>query len=54
MNKTTKVRFHISNFAKIASALLSAVLYICANTTSSTMVHEPEAPDALGRFKVVK
>ncbi len=54
MKKTIKVRYSISSFAKIVSALLFAVLFICANTSSSTLIHEPKAPDDLERFKVVK
>ena len=42
------------SLAKILSSMLCAVLIISANTTSSTMIHQPKAPDELIRFKKIK
>ena len=36
------------------SSMLCTVLYICANTTSSTLIHQPKAPESLDRFKKAK
>lgn len=41
-------------FAKVISSLLCAVLFVCANTTSCTLIHQPEAPSDLRRFSKVK
>ena len=42
------------SLAKVLSSMLCAVLIISANTTSSTMIHQPKAPDELIRFKKIK
>ena len=40
--------------AAALSAVLNAVLFVCANTNSCTMVHQIEAPAELSRFSKVK
>lgn len=40
--------------ATAVSSLLCAALFVCANTASSTMIHQPEAPAGLERFSMVK
>ena len=40
--------------AILLSALLSAVLFISANSTSCFMVHQPKAPKALSRYSKLK
>jgi len=40
--------------AKAVSFVLFAVLFICANTTSCTLIHQPETPVGLQRFSKVK
>lgn len=41
-------------FATVGVCTLSAVLFICANTASCGMVHQPSAPAGLERFSKVK
>lgn len=43
-----------NRFATVVATLLCAVLFICANTTSCIMVHQPESPAGLERFSKVK
>lgn len=49
----TKVKNLYFRFAVACSALLTAVMFICANTTSCSMIYEPEAPDGLDRFSKI-
>lgn len=45
------------NTHKIATALssiLCAVLFVCANTNSCIMIHQPKAPAELARFSKVE
>lgn len=51
-----KLNFTLNAY-KIATALssiLCAVLFVCANTNSCGMIHQPEAPDSLSRFSKVE
>lgn len=41
-------------FAQLVTAMLCAVLFICANTNSSCMFYQPETPAELGRFSKIK
>lgn len=41
-------------FALATSSVLCAVLFICANTTSCTLIHQPDSPANLHRFSRVK
>lgn len=43
-----------NRFATVVSTALCAVLFVCANTTSCIMVHQPESPVGLERFSKVK
>lgn len=36
--------------AVIVSSILCATLFICANTNSSVMIHQPEFPQEIDRF----
>lgn len=36
--------------AKFAASALCAVLFICANTNSCCMIHQPQVPGELERF----
>ena len=40
--------------AKFASATLCAILFICANTNSSCLFHQPEMPKKLDKFSKIK
>lgn len=40
--------------ATAVSFVLSLVLFICANTTSSVMIYQPQEPIGLDRFKKIK
>lgn len=46
----TKVKNLYYQSAMLFSALLSAVLFVCANTNSCFMIHQPKAPEALSRY----
>lgn len=52
-NKNTNVGL-THRLAKILSTALCAVLFICANTNSCAMIHQPEIPDGLDRYSKVK
>ena len=54
MKMANTERKTVRNWASIVSSLLCAVLFVCANTTSSTMIHEPQAPADLARFSKIK
>lgn len=41
-------------FASILSTALCAVLFVCANTNSCFMIHQPQAPDELHKFSKMK
>lgn len=52
-----KINLNAALMHRIATALssvLCAVLFVCANTNSCTMIHQPEAPADLERFSKVK
>lgn len=51
--KITNVSF-MHRLAKIISTALCAILFICANTNSCAMIHQPEIPDGLNRYSKVK
>ena len=36
--------------ALATSSVLCAVLFMCANTTSCTLIHQPESPTDLHRY----
>lgn len=40
--------------APIIVSTLCAVLFICANTNSCCMVHQPQAPTELERFSKIR
>ena len=40
--------------AKFASIALCAVLFLCANTNSSCLIHQPETPKGLDKFSKIK
>lgn len=46
----TKVKNLYYQAAMLFSTLLSAVLFICANSNSCFMIHQPKAPKALSRY----
>lgn len=46
----TKVKNLYYQSAMLFSALLSAVLFVCANSNSCFMIHQPKAPEALSRY----
>lgn len=56
-NPMKKINLNAALMHRIATALssvLCAVLFVCANTNSCTMIHQPEAPADLERFSKVK
>lgn len=46
----TKIKNLYYQSAFLFTTLLSAVLFVCANTNSCFMVHQPKVPEALNRF----
>ncbi len=46
----TKEKNLYNQAAMLFSTLLSAVLFICANSNSCFMIHQPKAPKALSRY----
>lgn len=40
--------------AKVITAMLCTVLFICANTNSTCMMYQPESPSNLDRFSKIK
>lgn len=46
----TKVKNLYYQSAMLLTALLSAVLFVCANSNSCLMIHQPKAPEGLGRY----
>lgn len=44
----------MAQLAKIVTAALCTILFICANTNSSCMVYQPEAPMELKKFSKIK
>lgn len=50
----TKVKNLYYQSAMLFTTLLSAVLIVCANSTSCFMIHQPKAPEALSRFSKVE
>ena len=41
-------------FITVVVSTLSLVLFICANTTSSSMIYQPKAPDQIKAFGIIK
>lgn len=52
--KKSKFMLNTYKIASILSSILCAVLFVCANTNSCGMVHQPEAPEGLARFSKVE
>lgn len=54
MKKTIRNNMMKGKVASILSAALCAVLFVCANTNSCFMIHQPTAPDGLHKFSKMK
>ena len=50
----TKTKTIVSKLATGAAFILSAILFVGANTASSTIIHQPKAPGTLRRFSKIK
>ena len=50
----SKLNSIISKAASCMVFFLTAILFVGANTASSCMVYEPEAPASLSRFRKIK
>ena len=48
--KMTKIKNLYYQSAILFTTLLSAVLVVCANTTSCFMVHQPKTPERLSKY----
>lgn len=54
MKQTDALPMLMRKLAKFAVSALCAVLFICANTNSCCMVHQPQAPAELERFSKIR
>lgn len=52
-NKTLEASIARS-LANVALSVLCVVLFVCANTNSCTMIHQPIAPKGLDQFSKLK
>lgn len=44
----------MARFAQYVTVALCAILFICANTNSSCLFHQPEMPKELDKFSKIK
>lgn len=49
-----KSKTSVSKLAASCVSLLGMALFVCANTASTGVVHQPKAPDGLKRFSKLK
>lgn len=54
MKKVNLASMFHGKFAVIATYVLSAVLFVCANTNSCCMVHQPDVPEGLEYFSKIQ
>lgn len=54
MKQVKTVPMFMHKFAKLAVSVLCAVLFICANTNSCCMIHQPQVPAELERFSKLR
>lgn len=54
MKQTNALSMLMHKLAKFAASALCAVLFICANTNSCCLIHQPQAPAELERFSKIK
>ena len=54
MKKAISQIFAPSRLASVITSVLCAVLFVCANTNSCAMVHQPEMPADAARFSKIK
>lgn len=54
MKQSNTLPMLMHKLAKFAASALGAVLFICANTNSCCMVHQPQAPTELERFSKIR
>ena len=51
MNKNSASTLLTRKLAHFVASALCTVLFVCANTNSSCMVYQPQAPAGLDRFR---
>ena len=54
MKQTNTLSMLTHKLAKLAVSALCAVLFICANTNSCCLIHQPQAPEGLERFSKIR
>lgn len=54
MKQTNALPMLTHKLAKFAVSVLCAVLFICANTNSCCLIHQPQAPEGLERFRKIR
>lgn len=52
--KKINLKLYTYKIATALSSILCVVLFVCANTNSCGMVHQPEAPEGLERYSKVQ
>ena len=46
----TKAKFVYKKIAVLLASIVSLILFVCANTTSCGVIHQPKAPSSLEKF----
>ena len=54
MKHSTKAASFRFKMGKFLASFLALALCVCANTTSSIIIHQPKAPEGIERFKRCK
>lgn len=50
----TRLKSMYYSLAAFSATFLNAVLFICANSNSTWIAHQPKAPEALSRYSKIK
>lgn len=43
-----------TKLARVCANLLGVALVVCANTSSTSIIHQPKAPESLNKFSKLK
>ena len=54
MKNVISKKFNLTGFYQAMVLVLSFVLMISANSTTCHIIHQPEEPEEIGRFKCIK
>lgn len=53
-NNMSKAKNLVYKIAATCTTFLSAVLFVCANTSSCMAIHQPKAPENLSKFSKIQ